>query len=129
MPLQDHMALISVDDHVIEHGRVWEDRLPAEYREAGPRFITADHVMRGPHVMGDLIVQPGDQVWQFEGEVHPQFALNAVAGKDPKEWNGKEPTKFSEILPGCYDPKARVADMDADGIQAMLLFPTFPRFA
>jgi predicted TIM-barrel fold metal-dependent hydrolase len=33
------------------------------------------------------------------------------------------------MIPGCYDPKARVADMDIDGVQAMTCFPSFPRFA
>jgi hypothetical protein len=28
--------IISVDDHVIEHPRVWLDRLPAKYAEAAP---------------------------------------------------------------------------------------------
>ena len=27
MPLQDWMKIISVDDHVIEHPQVWQDRL------------------------------------------------------------------------------------------------------
>ena len=39
MPLEDHMQLVSVDDHLIEHPRVWQDRLPQKYREAGPRVI------------------------------------------------------------------------------------------
>jgi predicted TIM-barrel fold metal-dependent hydrolase len=29
---------------------------------------------------------------------------------------------------GCYDPKARVADMDLNHVWASLCFPTFPRF-
>jgi predicted TIM-barrel fold metal-dependent hydrolase len=30
------------------------------------------------------------------------------------------------MIPGCYDPKARVADMDIDGVWGGLNFPTFP---
>ena len=30
--------IVSVDDHVIEPAGVWQDRLPASYREAGPRL-------------------------------------------------------------------------------------------
>ena len=33
------MKLISTDDHVVEHPRVWSDRLPARYQEAGPSFV------------------------------------------------------------------------------------------
>jgi len=42
MPLQDHMKLISTDDHVVEHPRVWSDRLPARYQEAGPHILDID---------------------------------------------------------------------------------------
>ena len=42
---------------------------------------------------------------------------------------GLEPNRFDEILPGCYDPKARVDDMDVDGVAAQLCFPSFPKFA
>jgi predicted TIM-barrel fold metal-dependent hydrolase len=33
------------------------------------------------------------------------------------------------MIPGCYDPKERVKDLDADGIQAQLCFPSFGGFA
>src|SRR5690606_27142737 len=42
---------------------------------------------------------------------------------------GVEPTRYEDMLPGCYDPRARVLDMDIDGVQAGLSFPSFPRFA
>jgi len=130
VPLQPHMKMISVDDHVIEHPTVWTDRLPSRYREVAPRVITAQEEIHAPHaVFGEVRVGPGEQTWMFEDRLYPQLALNAVAGKDPKEWQDREPTRYDDILPGCYDPAARVRDMDTDGIQTMLLFPTFPRFS
>ena len=39
MPLQDHMQLISTDDHLIEHPRLWTDRLPAAMQDAGPSIV------------------------------------------------------------------------------------------
>ena len=61
--------IISVDDHVIEHPRVWLDRLPAKYADVAPRIVRqAD----------------GNDAWVYEGQVAGNFALNAVAGKDPK---------------------------------------------
>jgi Predicted metal-dependent hydrolase of the TIM-barrel fold len=112
MPLQDDMKLISTDDHVVEHPRVWSDRLPARYRDVGPRIVE----------------DGGAQVWDFEGRRYPQIGLNAVAGR-PREEYGLEPTRYDELRPGCYDPVARIADMDIDGVQAQLCFPTFPKFA
>ncbi len=113
MPLPDDVQVVSVDDHVIEHRTVWQDRLPARFREAGPRNVKDDQ---------------GRDVWMFEGRPHYNGGLGAVAGKDKKDY-GLDPTSYDEMLPGCYDPAARVKDMDADGIWAQLPFPTFPGFA
>ncbi len=116
MPLRDYMKLISTDDHVIEHPRVWLDRLPAADHEAGPRIVEIARANNEPA-----------ESWLFEGDLFPNTALNAVAGK-PKEEFGVEPTRFDEVRPGAYDPDARIADMDIDGVYAQLCFPTFPRF-
>jgi predicted TIM-barrel fold metal-dependent hydrolase len=121
MPLRSDMKLVSTDDHVVEHPRVWADRLPAALRADGPTIV--DQPRKGaPDGAAPA------HVWQFEGRLYPQIALNAVAGRNRTEF-GVEPNRFDEILPGCYDPKARVADMDRDGVEAQLCFPSFPKFA
>ena len=58
MPLQDHMKLISTDDHVIEHPRVWLDRLGAADREAGPRIVLLDEVSMGlaPSIVDEIFI-------------------------------------------------------------------------
>jgi predicted TIM-barrel fold metal-dependent hydrolase len=38
------------------------------------------------------------------------------------------PITYDEMRPGCYDPKARLDDMDLNWTEASLSFPTFPRF-
>ena len=38
------------------------------------------------------------------------------------------PITYDEMRPGCYDPKARLDDMDLNRVEASLCFPTFPRF-
>ncbi|WP_040795882.1 amidohydrolase family protein [Nocardia higoensis] len=113
MPLRDHMKIISVDDHVIEHPRVWRDRLPAAQRGRGPQIIETEK---------------GHHVWRYEGKIYPQIGLNAVAGKPPSEY-GMEPVRYEDMIPGCYDPAERVGDMDIDGVHAALSFPSFPGFA
>jgi predicted TIM-barrel fold metal-dependent hydrolase len=118
MPLQNTMQLISTDDHLIEHPRLWTDRLPSRFIEPGPRII--EQVMTEGH--------PPAEVWQWEGRIYPYIGLNAVAGKKPQDY-GAEPVRYSDMLPGCYDPVSRVRDMDIDGVQAALCFPSFPRFA
>jgi predicted TIM-barrel fold metal-dependent hydrolase len=113
MPLQDWMKIISVDDHVIEHPRVWQDRLPDAYRDAGPQIIETSE---------------GHHVWRYEGQLYPQIGLNAVAGKPPAEY-GMEPVRYEQMIPGCYDAAERIKDMDTDGVHGALCFPTFPGFA
>jgi predicted TIM-barrel fold metal-dependent hydrolase len=112
MPLQPHHQIVSVDDHLVEHPRVWQDRLPAALRDRGPKIVEAD----------------GKHVWHYDGEVYPTIGLNAVAGKPREEW-GMDPIRYEDMIPGCYDPDARVKDMDVDGVQAALLFPSFSGFA
>jgi predicted TIM-barrel fold metal-dependent hydrolase len=113
MPLTDDVQIVSVDDHVIEHRNVWQDRLPAKYREAGPRNFADEQ---------------GNDVWEFEGNRKYNIGLNAVAGKKREDF-GVDPTKYADMLPGCYDPAARVKDMDLEGVTAQLCFPSFPGFA
>lgn len=112
MPLQDFMQIVSVDDHLVEHPRVWQDRLPEKFKGSGPRIVEADD----------------KHVWVFEGEAYPTIGLNAVAGKPQQQW-GLDPVRYEDMIPGCYDPRARVKDMDLDGVQAALCFPSFPGFA
>src|SRR5262245_30576030 len=117
MPLRDHMKLISVDDHVIEHPDVWLDRLPARLHDVAPRIIeTSDTVV---DVTGFTTQRDHAQVWQFEGKLYAQFATQAVAGKPPELWENT-PWRFDEIRPGCFDPRERVKDMDIAGIWAQL---------
>jgi predicted TIM-barrel fold metal-dependent hydrolase len=113
MPLQRDMKIISVDDHVVEHPNLWQDRLPVQHKEVGPKIIEDE---RGHHV------------WQYEGERYPQIGLNAVAGKDPHDY-GMEPVRYDDMIPGCYDAAERVKDMDIDGVHSALCFPSFPGFA
>ena len=113
MPLPQDTQIVSVDDHVIEHRNVWQDRLPAKFKEAGPKNITDEN---------------GNDVWLFEGRSQYNIGLNAVAGKKREDF-GLDPTKYTDMLPGCFDPAERVKDMDIDGIHAQLCFPSFPGFA
>jgi len=112
MPLQEHHQIVSVDDHLIEHPRVWQDRLPERFKEAGPQIKDVD----------------GKHLWHYDGNVFPTIGLNAVAGKPRDQW-GLDPVRYEDMIPGCYDPAARVKDMDLDGVQTALCFPSFPGFA
>jgi predicted TIM-barrel fold metal-dependent hydrolase len=106
------LKLFSVDDHIIEHARVWSDRVPHRYLEPAPHVVEAD----------------GREYWVYEDQRATTMGLNAVVGR-PKDQLNPDPIRFADMRLGCYDPHARAADMRADGIHASVLFPTLPRFA
>jgi predicted TIM-barrel fold metal-dependent hydrolase len=113
MPLPDDAQVISVDDHVIEHPRVWLDRLPAKYKDVAPRIET---------------LPDGNDTWIYEGKPAGNFALNAVAGKHPREF-GMDPRSYNDMRPGCHDIAERIKDMDTEGVWAQLAFPNMGGFA
>ena len=104
--------LISVDDHVLEPPNVWVDRVPAKDRERAPHMELDDN---------------GLDYWVYDGKRYPSSGLSAVAGKSKEEFS-PEPLPYSEMRPGCYDPVARLDDMNRAGVLASLCFPTMPRF-
>ena len=102
---------ISVDDHLIEPARLWQDRVPAKWRDIAPR-----------------IVREGDsEHWVYEDRQIVTTGLNAVAGKSREEFS-PEPITYEDMREGCYEPAARVADMDQGNVLASMLFPSFPRY-
>ncbi|MGY1743591.1 MULTISPECIES: amidohydrolase family protein [unclassified Blastococcus] len=107
--LPDDVRVVSVDDHVVEHPRVWLDRLPLRYREAAPQ-VERD--------------AGGRDTWLFEGEPVSDLSLSVAAGKDPHDI-GMDPVGYGEMRPGCHDVAERIRDMDADGVWAQMCFPTF----
>jgi predicted TIM-barrel fold metal-dependent hydrolase len=103
--------LISVDDHLIEPGHIWQKWLPEKYREDGPRLVRKED---------------GADYWQFAGKTYATLGLNAI---DLRGEFNPNPVSYDVLRPGCYDPAARIEDMDRDGVLASLVFPsTFPRF-
>ena len=107
-PREQKYTIISVDDHVVEPPHLFEEWMSPGLRERGPQIRETPD---------------GQQLWVFEGQRFTQVGLNAVAGRR-MESAKFEPFRFDQMRPGCYDVDARVADMDAAGIHAMLNFPS-----
>jgi predicted TIM-barrel fold metal-dependent hydrolase len=109
----DDLILVSVDDHLVEPPHMFEEHIPAKYRDQAPKVVRTEK---------------GDDVWTFNGSVIPNVGLNAVAGR-PKEEYGIEPTAFDEMRPGCFDVDERIKDMNAGGVLGSMCFPSFPGFS
>ena len=66
-------------------------------------------------------------VWVFEDKVFPNKRNIAVVGFDRDDMT-LSPITYDEMRDGCYDSKARLADMDVNHVDKSLSFPTFPRY-
>lgn len=108
---REQYRLISGDGHVNEPADLWTSRLEKKYADRAPRIESFDE--------GDA--------WIIEGIPDPiNFGLNACAGMpadQQKAW-----MRFDDIRRGGWDSAARLAEMDEDGVDAEILYPT-PRLS
>ena len=100
--------IIDADAHVYEPPDVWQPRVPQALRGRAPK----------------LVHTPDGDVWSFDdgARIRP-IGLMAAAGTS---YLGFRPSglTYETIRPGHYEVCARLADMDADGVYAQLLYPS-----
>ena len=102
------VPIIDADAHVNEPPDLWQTRVPARWRDRAPKVLHTDD--------GDF--------WSFEdGKRSRALGLTATAGLSYPQFR-PEGLRYSEIRPGSFEPKARLADLDADGIWAQVLYPS-----
>jgi predicted TIM-barrel fold metal-dependent hydrolase len=126
--------IISVDDHVVEPAGVWRDRLPSRYADVGPRIVRAP-VAEMSFIGGKFTAVPGEpggpgepvDWWFYEDLRRPLTRLDTAVGYDRSEVTLKGIT-YEDMRPGSFSVPERLADMDHNGVEASLCFPTFPRF-
>ena len=70
---------------------------------------------------------PQADCWLFEDLVYVHKRHVAAVGFDRDDMT-MSPITYDEMRPGCYQPKARIDDMELNHVEASLCFPTFPRF-
>jgi len=124
--------IISVDDHIIEPPDLFRRWLPQKYQDRAPR-VERRLISRASQLFDGLVEDPdgapGD-VWFFGDSAYvlrrPILILKDV--ETTAAMRGNETATYDEMDPACYDPKARVAMMQGQHVDASLAFPTFPRF-
>lgn len=100
--------IIDADAHVYEPAELWQQRVPARFRNRAPKVSRTEE---------------GD-VWSFnDGERLRPVGLMAAAGASYLDFRPSGLT-YDTIRPGHYELHARLADMDADGIYAQILYPS-----
>jgi len=89
------LRVIDVDGHFVEPESIWKRHLDARYHEAAPRRV-----------------------------VDSQGRTRTLVGGRLKPYIPPPPGSGMEMDPGGYDPKARLAAMDREGIDVMTMYPT-----
>lgn len=129
----DLPLIISVDDHVLEPRDLWQQELPADLRDRGPKVSREKVrlVFEGGHYGFERDDEHGQwcDVWNFEDLVMPTGLLHAPAGIPRKEQRNI-PAVYEDFRAGTYDQVSRLADMTENHVEAAINFPNiFPRFA
>ena len=101
--------IISADSHITEPANTYVDYIDPKWRDRAPRMERDDK-------MGDIFV--------IHGINRPvPMGLVAAAGK-PAEEIRLEGVLFEDMHRGGWDPEARMADQDRDGVAAEVIYPT-----
>lgn len=101
--------IISSDSHITEPPGTYIDRIDKKYKDTAPRLVRDEK-------KGDLFV--------IDGLKHPvPMGLVAAAGKKAEELTAFG-VKFEDLHRGGWDPDARLADQDRDGVSAEVIYPT-----
>jgi predicted TIM-barrel fold metal-dependent hydrolase len=101
--------IIDADCHVVEPPHIWEKWLPKKYQDRAPKLVKDEE---------------GGDAWSF-GEGKPIMKIGLVATPGMKfediKWAGYT---YDTVRKGCFDGKARLEDMDLDGVDAEFIYPS-----
>jgi predicted TIM-barrel fold metal-dependent hydrolase len=102
--------VISADSHITEAPNTYIDFIDPAFRDRAPRLVD------GGERAGDLFV--------IDGMKTPvPMGLVAAAGKPPDEIRLMG-VRFDDLHRSGWDPSARLADQERDGVSAEVIYPT-----
>lgn len=102
--------VISADSHITEPPNTYLDFIDSAWRDKAP------HMIDGGDAVGDVFVIDGMNL-------PVPMGLVAAAGKPPEEIKIMG-VRFDQLHRGGWEPEARLADQDRDGVHAEVIYPT-----
>ena len=106
------IPIIDVDSHLSEPPDLWTSRLPSKWADVAPRVVF-------------------DEKRGFERWVVGNRKLSGVSGFAMAGWNQFPPhfpPRMADADPAAFEPKARLAHLDREGIYAQALYPNLLAF-
>ena len=112
--MYDGTRVVDSDGHLLERADVFDGRVDPRHLERAPRIVRTPD---GRQAMSFLGNPPSS------GQFGSGDAVTPGGLREPKlrDWD--------DAQPGGFDPHARIADMDGEGIDAAVLFPTLGLFS
>ena len=101
--------IISSDNHVFEPADLWTTRAEPTFRDRAPR-----------------VVREADGDWWY-CDTHRVIGMGAGAQTGMRFGQSdqlRRTTTFDHVRPGGYIPEAHVKDMDTDGVDVSIVYPT-----
>jgi predicted TIM-barrel fold metal-dependent hydrolase len=97
--------IVSADSHVNPPKDLWTKAASGTLKDRAPRVEST----------------PQGDFWIVDSQISGAIGLDASAGRKPEEFKAYGLT-YKDMRPGSYNPKARLADMDIDGVDAEVLY-------
>jgi predicted TIM-barrel fold metal-dependent hydrolase len=117
--LTKEFAVFDADSHVVEPPALWEKHLEPEYRTLGKHALWRQEGRTGAYlkINGEI----------FRDTTNPNLPRHALwrPGMDWDAIGALDPHTRHPMTRGASDPQARLADMDAMGVDQTLLYPTW----
>ena len=107
--------IVSSDSHLMEKPDLWTSRIEREFLDRAP------HVVFGDTEQADRWYADGVRLGSGLGG-----AETGVRFERPEELRSE--AKMEEVRPGAYEPDAKIADMDREGVFGEVIFPTIGMF-
>lgn len=101
---------ISADSHVTEPGDCYIDRIDPRFRDRAPVAAT------DPRMGAVMEID--------NGRNRIPYGMVAAAGRPPETVGPFEFTDWEQLHPGGWDPAARLAEQDRDGVAAEVIYPS-----
>ena len=101
--------IISADDHVLEPPDLWTSRVEPEFRDRAPRIIRMDD--------GDWFVVQDVKMASMGFGTQTGMRLEAPERLIQEDIH-------ENVRPGGYIPDDRIKDMDTDGVEVSVIYPT-----
>ncbi|HXQ22836.1 MAG TPA: amidohydrolase family protein, partial [Candidatus Acidoferrales bacterium] len=105
--------IVDADGHVLEPPTGMAERAPQKFRDR----------------IWQIVTKPDGSEWlRYNGGERPSYGM-ALAGTAGMSLADRERArtgkmKYTEVKPGAFRPQPRLADMDTDGIEQSVLYPT-----